>query len=113
MRSKIALIVVLASFLALAAMGTALAGADPLTETAQNAGSTATTATGVCSPRTPNSHAGTSRMPRSVLYAWVNPSVAPVTTRSGVGTQPDVPGTIRQGAIASPIIGCGCASSWS
>jgi hypothetical protein len=44
MRSKIALIVVLASFLALAAMGTALAGADPLTETAQNAGSTATTA---------------------------------------------------------------------
>ncbi|MDX6411884.1 MAG: hypothetical protein QOE91_1400, partial [Gaiellaceae bacterium] len=43
MRSKIALIVVLASFLALAAMGTALAGADPLTEVTQT-GTSATTA---------------------------------------------------------------------
>jgi hypothetical protein len=52
MRTKIALIVALASFLALAAMGTAMAGADSLTEAAPS-GSAATTTTAIPSLQAP------------------------------------------------------------
>jgi hypothetical protein len=53
MRTKIALIVALASFLALAAMGTAMAGADSLTEGAPTGTAAATTTTAIPSLQAP------------------------------------------------------------
>jgi len=53
MRAKIALIVVLASFLALSALGVGLAGADPLAESAPTEPSTAATTTAIPSLQAP------------------------------------------------------------
>ena len=53
MRAKIALIVVLASFLALSALGTGLAGADPLAESAPAEPSPGTTTTAIPSLQAP------------------------------------------------------------
>jgi hypothetical protein len=53
MRAKIALLVVLASFLALSALGVGMAGADPLAESAPVEPSTATTTTAVPSLQAP------------------------------------------------------------
>ncbi len=53
MRAKIALLVVLASFLALSALGVGMAGADPLTEGAATEPSAATTTTAIPSLQAP------------------------------------------------------------
>ncbi|MGC1167028.1 MAG: lytic murein transglycosylase [Solirubrobacterales bacterium] len=53
MKAKIALLVVLASFLALSALGVGMAGADPLAENAPTEPSTATTTTAVPSLQAP------------------------------------------------------------
>jgi hypothetical protein len=53
MRAKIALVVVLASFLALSALGVGMAGADPLAESAPTESSAATTTTAVPSLQAP------------------------------------------------------------
>jgi murein DD-endopeptidase MepM/ murein hydrolase activator NlpD len=53
MRAKIALLVVLASFLALSALGVGMAGADPLAESTPTEPSTATTTTAVPSLQAP------------------------------------------------------------
>jgi murein DD-endopeptidase MepM/ murein hydrolase activator NlpD len=53
MRAKIALLVVLASFLALSALGVGMAGADPLAESASTEPSAATTTTAVPSLQAP------------------------------------------------------------
>jgi murein DD-endopeptidase MepM/ murein hydrolase activator NlpD len=53
MRAKIALLVVLASFLALSALGVGMAGADPLAESAPTEPSTATTTTAIPSLQAP------------------------------------------------------------
>ncbi len=53
MRAKIALLVVLASFLALSALGVGMAGADPVAESAPTEPSAATTTTAVPSLQAP------------------------------------------------------------